>query len=142
MIYTVRPCLIHTYPAVPLPCHEYAFQGMFVAGSWHGDGMVCPSRDGRFVAGSRHGDGMVRLETAGTQHVDEMLYCWRLASDKLHAATRGVPGRFVIRSISISDAGDQRERKQCLSWTRRSLLFWCKDRSACIIYGTKFTITI
>jgi hypothetical protein len=25
LIYTVRPCLIHTYHAVPLPCHEYAF---------------------------------------------------------------------------------------------------------------------
>src|SRR5215475_2628284 len=111
---------------MPFPCH--ATNMPFTAGSRHGDGMVCPSRDGRFVAGSRHDDGM--------------LYCWRLASDKLHAATRGVPGRFVIRSISISDAGDQRERKQCLSWTRRSLLFWWKDRSACIIYGTKFTITV
>jgi hypothetical protein len=25
LIYTVRPCLIHTCHAVPLPCHEYAF---------------------------------------------------------------------------------------------------------------------
>jgi hypothetical protein len=25
LIYTVWPCLIHTYHAVPLPCHKYAF---------------------------------------------------------------------------------------------------------------------
>jgi hypothetical protein len=39
LIYTVRPCLIHTYHADPLPYHKYAFHGRFLAGSRQGDGM-------------------------------------------------------------------------------------------------------
>jgi hypothetical protein len=36
----------------------------------------------------------------------------------------------------------QCETKQRLSWTRRSLLFWCNDMSACIIYSTTIMIII
>jgi hypothetical protein len=67
---------------------------------------------------------------------------WRLASFRPLAATARSSMKFVIRSIPISDAGRQCETKQRLSQTRRSLLFWCKDRSACIIYSTKIMITI
>jgi hypothetical protein len=54
LIYTVWPCLIHTYHAVPLPCHEYAFlkassQGRGRVMAWERHGMcklVSASRDG------------------------------------------------------------------------------------------------
>jgi hypothetical protein len=60
---------------------------------------------------------------------------WRHVGDRLIPATTMSTRKFVIRSISISDSGGQCETKQCLSWTRRSLLFWCKDMSVCIIYS-------
>jgi hypothetical protein len=53
LIYTVRPCLIHTCHAAPMPCHDHAVlkassQDHGTARHWHG--MACvnyrrPSRD-------------------------------------------------------------------------------------------------
>jgi hypothetical protein len=71
-----------------------------------------------------------------------VMACWRLASFHPLAATMQSSRKFVIRNIPISDAGGQGETKQRLSWTRRSLLFLCKDMSARIIYNTKIMITI
>jgi hypothetical protein len=113
LIYTVRPCLIHTYNAVPLPCHECRFE----------------SDLSEATAGERH----VMCELASAvqrRHVGD------LPAFGFFRLPRGVPGSF-IRSIPISNAGGQCETKQYLSWTRRGILFWCKDKSACIIYSTK-----
>ena len=68
--------------------------------------------------------------------------CGRPASYRLLPATTRSSRKFVIRSTLISDAGGQCETKQRLSQTRKSLLFCCKDMSACIIYSTKIMITI
>jgi hypothetical protein len=76
---------------------------------------------------------------AGWQHETA---CWRLASFRPLAATARSSRKFVIISLPISDAGGQCETKQRLWWSRRSLLFWCKDMSACVIYSTKIMITI
>jgi hypothetical protein len=63
--------------------------------------------------------------------------CGPSARVRLLPATTRSSRRVVIRSIPISDAGGQCKTKQRLSWTSRSLLFWCKDMNACIIYSTK-----
>jgi hypothetical protein len=52
VIYTVRPCLIHTClsHAVPLPCHKYAVlkaTSQAHGASRHGNGMVCVNSIGR-----------------------------------------------------------------------------------------------
>jgi hypothetical protein len=83
LIYTVRPCLIHTYHAVPLPFPYHATNILFwkwplkaMAGSWqsrgrataweqNGNGMVCVNRpltwhgNGKRTAWEWHGNGMV-----------------------------------------------------------------------------------
>ena len=107
LIYTVRPCLIHTCHAAPMPCSDH------------------PSLL-KATAQCR------RRETAAG----------RPARYRLLPATRRSSRKVVIRSIPLSDAGGQCETRQRLSWTRKSLLFWCKDMSACIIYSTKIMITI
>jgi hypothetical protein len=84
---------------------------------------------GRVAAGWRHGNSV------GTAF-------WRSASVRRLSATTRSSGKFVIRSMPISDAGGQCETKQRLSWTRRSLLFWRKDMSACIIFSKTIMITI
>jgi hypothetical protein len=59
LIYTVRPCLIHTCHAVPLPCHEYAVLKATSQGH------------GRFAAGERY--GMCELASAvQRRHVDDL----------------------------------------------------------------------
>jgi hypothetical protein len=63
----------------------------------------------------------------------------------MHSASSGYHAEFqevCYQNIPISDAGGQCETKQRLSWTMRSLLFGCKDMSACIIYSTKIMITV
>jgi hypothetical protein len=128
------PCRSH---AVPLPSHEYAFlkatsqgHGRVVAGSRQGRGRV--------AAWDQHGNGMVGVN----KHRPPETAFWRPARFRLIPATTRSSRKFVIRSISISDVGGQCETKQRLSWTRRSLLVWCKDLSACTIYSTKIIITI
>jgi hypothetical protein len=139
----LRP--IHTFHAVPRPCPsakalECVFPFWFTQFGhvWFTHTMPFPchatntpfwKRPLKAMAGSWQGDGM------GTA-------CWRPASFRPIPATTRSSRTFVIRSIPISDAGGQCETKQRLSWTRRSLLFWCKDMSACIIYSTKIMITI
>jgi hypothetical protein len=103
LIYTVRPCLIHTCHAAPMPCYHHAVLLKAMA--------QC-RRDGLWAAS-------LRLLPATTQ-----------SSTKI-----------VIRSVRISDAGGQYETQRS-SWTKKSLLFWCKDVSACIICNTKIMITI
>ena len=61
--------------------------------------------------------------------------CGRSARYRLLPATMRSSRNVVIRSILISDAGGQYE-------TKKSVLFWCKDISASIIYSTKIMITI
>ena len=58
------PCCSH---AVPLPCHEYAFHGRFVAGSRQGDGMVYHTdfHEGHSTVGEWQGSGRV---AAGERH--------------------------------------------------------------------------
>src|SRR5215510_9872833 len=85
--------MIHTYHAVPLPCHEYAFKGRFMAWSRHADVMrtACElnvscrllsattrsSRKfvirSRGMAGSWHGRGMVCVNRALTRQGNGMV---------------------------------------------------------------------
>jgi hypothetical protein len=76
LIYTVRPCLIHTYHAVPMPCH--ATNMHFMAGSWQGRGRV--------TSCEQRGNGMVLCESNNSiGRLDAA--CWPPASVRLRAAT-------------------------------------------------------
>ena len=79
LIYTMRPCLIHTCLAMPCSDHSVLLK-----------------------ATAQH----IRRETA---------------FGLLPATTRSST-KVYIRSIPISDAGDQCETKYCLSWTRKRLI--------------------
>jgi hypothetical protein len=59
---------------------------------------------------------------AGSRQSDGMLATCQLSASCCYRAELQ---EFVIRSIPISDVGGQCETKRHLSWTRRSLLFWC-----------------
>jgi hypothetical protein len=87
LIYTVRPCLIHTCLAVATPCSDHAVL------------LKATTQDGHW-------------ETT----------CGRPARVRLLPATTWSSTKAVIRSIPISDAGDQCETKQCLSWTRKRVV--------------------
>jgi hypothetical protein len=145
------------YHAVPLPCHsakalDCVFPIWFTLCGrvWfthtmpfpcHATNMPFWKRPLKAMARLQQGDGMgtgwyVWISIGGPETA-----CWRPTSIRLIPATTWSSRKF-IRSVPISDAGGQCETKQRLSWTRRSLLFWCKDTSACIIYSTKIMITI
>jgi hypothetical protein len=56
LIYTVRPCLIRSYHAAPLPCHDHESESDFsrprhsAAWAWLGMcGLSSPSRDGMWA---------------------------------------------------------------------------------------------
>jgi len=82
------------------------------------------------------------LLKATEQHRRRETACGRPARYRLLPATTRSSKKVVIRRILISDAGGQCETKQRLSSTKKSLLFWCKYMTACIVYSTKFMITI
>jgi hypothetical protein len=72
LIYTVQPCLIHTYHAVPLPCHDHA---VLKATSYvHGT-----ARHGRGMASPWH----VRLSIGRPDRM--LITCLRSASSVYHA---------------------------------------------------------
>jgi hypothetical protein len=76
LIYTVLPCLIHTYHAVPLPCHEYAFLKATSQGR------------GRVTAWEQH--GMCELASAfQRRHVGN------LPAFDVFLLPRGVPGSLL-----------------------------------------------
>jgi hypothetical protein len=91
LIYTVRPSLIHTCHAAPVPCHDYAvlkatFQGRGTAR--HGRGMS--------AAWARHGYGMCEFASAvQRQHMGDLPAFWFLP------ATTRSSTKVVIRSILI-----------------------------------------
>ena len=86
LIYTLRPCLIHTCHAMPMPCSVHAI-----------------------------------LLKATAQHDRRGKACGLPARVRLFPATT-CSSTKVIRSILISDAGDQCETKQRLSWTRKRVV--------------------
>jgi hypothetical protein len=108
-------------PAAPRICLSESEPLKATAGSWQGDGMG--------TAWERH--GMCELASAV-----QRLHVGDLSAFGVFLLPRGVSGNV------LSDAVSQCEKKQRLSWTRRSLLFWCKDTRACIIYSTTIMITI
>jgi hypothetical protein len=137
---------IHTYHAVPLPWRSA--KGLYCdfpiwftqcGRVWftHTMPFPCHGTNMPFTACSWHGRGRV---TACEQRGNGMLATCQLSASFCYHA--GVPRKFVIWSMPISDAGGQCETKQRLSWTRRSVLFWCNGMCACIIYGTTIMITI
>jgi hypothetical protein len=85
LIYTVRPCLIHTCHAAPMLCSAV-------------------------------------LSKATAQHGSRETACGPPARVRLLPATTRSCTKFVIRNISISDAGGQCETKQHLSWTRKRVV--------------------
>ena len=98
LIYTVRPCLIHTCHAAPIPCSEHA---VFLKATWwseHGIGMASVNqtrqhrvnqmgktyskplavRHGRRMAWARHGNGMlcVNLPLSDTRLTQAYRWQW------------------------------------------------------------------
>jgi hypothetical protein len=64
--------------------------------------------------------------------------CWWTAHVSLIPATTRSFRHIVIRRITNLRCSGRCETKQCLWWTRRSLLLWCKDMSACVIHSSQF----
>jgi hypothetical protein len=136
-------------PAVPLPCRsakglDCVFPIWFTQCGrvWFTHAMPFPchatnmpfwKRILKATAGPRHGNSMGTAWYVWISIDRPETVCWRPASDRRLPATTRSSRKFVIRSIPISYAGGQCETKQRLSWTRRSLLFWCKGMCACII---------
>jgi hypothetical protein len=84
-----------------------------MAGSWHGG-------DGRVMACWRH----VRdfpVYGLCCYHAQFQAACYQKNSN-----------------LRLQWRSGQCETERCLWWTRRRLLFWCKDVSACVIYSTQF----
>jgi hypothetical protein len=83
LIYTVRPCLIHTCHAVPLPCHDHTVlkstsqgYGRFAAGEQHGIDIESMNWHQR-IAGSWQGNGMMGeldFNAAGERHRNGMVF--------------------------------------------------------------------
>ena len=92
LIYTVRPCLIHTCHTMPMPCYAHA--------------MLRPCR-------SSQGHGTARQSGDGL---------WVPARFRLLPANARSSTKVVIRRIPVSDAGGQCETKHRLSWTRKRVL--------------------
>jgi hypothetical protein len=143
------PCLFHAVP-LPFPRHSPAVYKQFPCRS-PAMPRICFSENdlsrpwqsrGRIAAGWRHGNSMGTTLYVWISIDRPETAFWRPTSVRLIPATTRSSRQFVIRSIPISDKGDQCEMNQRLWWTRRSLLFWCKDMSACVIYSTKIVITI
>jgi hypothetical protein len=76
LIYTVRPCFIHTYDAVPMPCHEYSFLKATCQGH------------GRVTAWERH--GMCELAS-----VVQRRHVGHLPAFSLFQLPRPVPGSLL-----------------------------------------------
>jgi hypothetical protein len=135
LIYTLRPCLIQTYHAVPLPCHEYAVLKATSQGN------------GRVAVGERQ-DMCKLASVVQRRHVGDMpaFGFIRLPRGVLGSFSEAYQYQTNIASFScvkiLRYTTGRCETKQRLSWARRSLLVWCKNTSACIIYSTKIMITI
>ena len=101
-----------------LPCHAHA-----VLRPCRSDSDF--SRPRLSTARARHGHGMTCVNYHQLSIEGLWASCPLSASSGYHAEFH--EGRY--QSIPIPDAGGQCETKQRLSWTRKSLLFWCKDMS-------------
>jgi hypothetical protein len=113
-------------PAVPLPIHKYAFLKVTSQGR------------GRVAALEQHGNGTVYVNYHRPFRDGMLATCQFSASCCYHVEFQEV---CYQKHTNLRRSG-QCDTKQRSSWTRRSLLFWCKDMSACIIYSKKFMKTI
>jgi hypothetical protein len=109
--------------AIPFPCRSPAMPRISLSESdlsrpWQVRGMVA-------AAGWWHVDGMFST-------------CQLTASCRYHTQFQEV---FYQKHTNLRCSG-QCETERRLSWTKISLLFWCNDMSACIIYRTKIMITV
>jgi hypothetical protein len=135
----LRP--IHTYHAVPLPCRSAkalhcAFPIWFTQCGrvWfthttpfpcHTTNMPFWKRPLKAMAGSRQGDGMLATcqhSAFSCYHAEFQEVCYQKHTNLSYRWSVWNKTTFVM--------------------VGRSVLFWCKDMSACIIYSTKIMITI
>jgi hypothetical protein len=150
------PCRSHS---VPLPCHEYAF--LNATSQCHGRFVLSEAYDLRLLSEACQSQIVMRsmpisdcyqkhanlslLSEACQSHIVirsmRISDCYQKHAN-LRLLSEACQSQIVIRSMPISDAAGQCETKQSLTWTRRSLLFWCKDMSACVIYSTTIVITV
>ena len=125
-IYTVRPCLIHTCHAMPMPCSDhavllkategrretavlsYGLENNGMVGAWHGHGMEsvnqtrphCVNQMGKTHSKplpARHGRG-----TAWARHGNGMLWVNRPWVSHAHMA---VAASDVIRRFAVATGG-------------------------------------
>ena len=73
LIYTVRPCLIHTCHAMPMPCSDHAV--LLKATTQHGrreTAMLCCGLKKNGMVGARHGHGMASVNQTRPYCVNQM----------------------------------------------------------------------
>ena len=73
LIYTVRPCLIHTFHVIPMPCSDHAV--LFKATAQHGrllTAVLCCGLEKNGMVGAWHGYDMESLNQTRTHCVNQM----------------------------------------------------------------------
>jgi hypothetical protein len=138
LIYTVRPCLIHTCHAAPVPCHDHAVLKATSEGhgtARHGHGMACvnyprQSRDGMWATCSlsiSSGYHAVFHDGCYQKHIHP-LNCRTSSSDisGYHAdftkdTVRSENGRGAAWHVWINAARHGRERHATCELTRHAM---------------------
>ena len=70
LIYTVRPCLIHTCHAMPMPCSDHAV--LLKATAQHSTAVLCCGLEKNGMVGAWHGHGMAIVNQTRPHRVNQM----------------------------------------------------------------------